>query len=203
MKIYYLFPSLLLAGCASSTPPVTMVGPGLLPQSHDAPNVASVRTPEQLKAYPVGRYEDPSDPTVMHEGHTVYRAETSSQWDTDPNLPTSLPLGPGEMAAAVPSQQHTALTAELDQRLKQEDQLLQTTYEQNQRLAEEIEGLQEDRQRVLLPVPPAQPSVAAPQPQPPPLPPSQPSPLTASGPSAQSWMSWLWSTTNPSTQKIK
>ncbi len=29
-----------------------------------------------------------------------------------------------------PSQQHTALTAELEQRLKQEDQLLQTTYEQ-------------------------------------------------------------------------
>ena len=38
---------------------------------------ASVRTPEQVKAYPVGRYEDPNDPDVMHEGHTIYRAETS------------------------------------------------------------------------------------------------------------------------------
>jgi len=50
--------------------------------------------------YPVGRYQDPNDPDVMHEGHTVYRAETSPDWNTDPNEPTSLPLGPGEMATA-------------------------------------------------------------------------------------------------------
>ncbi len=102
MKLHYLFPALLLVGCASSNPPTVDVGPGPLPQKHDVPDPASVRTPEQLKAYPVGRYEDPNDPDVMHEGHTVYRAETSPEWDTDPNEPTSLPLGPGEMATADP-----------------------------------------------------------------------------------------------------
>ena len=131
MKIHYLFPALLLVGCASSNPPTLNVGAGPLPQKHNVSDPASVRTPERLKAYPVGRYEDPNDPDVMHEGHTVYRAETSPEWDTDPNAQTSLPLGPGEMATADPSQQHTALTAELEQRLKQEDQLLTTTYEQN------------------------------------------------------------------------
>ena len=191
MKIQYLFPALLLAGCASPNPPTLNVGAGPLPQKHNVPDPASVRTPEQLKAYPVGRYEDPNDPDVMHEGHTVYRAETSPDWNTDPNSPTSLPLGPGEMATADPSQQHTALTAELEQRLKQEDQLLTTTYDQNERLAQEIKTLQADQQHLLLPVPPAEPPVATSQPQPQTNAPSQPSPVSPTPPS-KSWFSWLW-----------
>ena len=202
MKLHYLFPALLLAGCASSHPTAVDVGPGPLPQKHNVPDPASVRTPEQLKAYPVGRYEDPNDPDVMHEGHTIYRAETSSEWDTDPNEPTSLPLGPGEMAAANPSQQHVALSAELEQRLKQEDQLLQNTYEQNKKLAEEIKALQADQQHVLLPVPSAESPVAAPQPQPPTDVPPQPSPVT-SPPATKSWWQWLWPNSSKSTQNPK
>ena len=194
MKLHYLFPALLLVGCASSKSPTADVGAGSLPQKHDAPDTATVRTPEQLKAYPVGRYEDPNDPAVMHEGHTVYRAESSPDWNTDPNEPTSLPLGPGEMATADPSQQHTALTAELEQRLKQEDQLLQTTYEQNERLAQEIKALQAEQQHVLLPVPAVESPVAAPQPKPQTNPPSQPSPVSTT--QSKPWLSWLWSITS-------
>jgi hypothetical protein len=130
MKLYYLLPALLIVGCATSNPPSLNVSAGPLPQKHSTADPSTVRAPEKLKAYPVGRYEDPSDPYVMHEGHTVYRAESSPDWNTAPNEPTSIPLGPGEMATADPAQQHTALSAELEQRLKQEDQLLQTTYEQ-------------------------------------------------------------------------
>ncbi len=202
MKLHYLFPALLLVGCASSHPTTVDVGTGPLPQKHDMPDPASVRTPEQLKAYPVGRYEDPNDPDVMHEGHTMYRAETSPEWDTDPNEPTSLPLGPGEMAAADPSQQHVALSAELEQRLKQEDQLLQNTYEQNKKLAEEIKALQADQQHVLLPVPSAESPVAAPQPQPPTDVPPQPSPVTPP-PATKSWWQWLWPNSSKSTQNPK
>ena len=155
-----------------------------------------------MKAYPVGRYQDPNDPDVMHEGHTIYRAETSAQWDTDPNQPTSLPLGPGEMATADPSQEHTALTAELEQRLKQEDQLLQTTYEQNERLAEEIKALQAQQQHALLPIPPAEPAVAAPQSKPPTDAPSQP-PLVSPTPQTNSWLSWLWPNSTKSTSNPK
>ena len=202
MKLHYLLPALLLVGCASSNPPTVNVGAGPLPQKHDKPDTASVRTPERLKSYPVGRYEDPNDPDVMHEGHTVYRAETSPDWNTDPNEPTSLPLGPGEMATADPSQQHTALTAELEQRLKQEDQLLHTTYEQNERLAQEIKTLQADQQHMLLPVPPAEPPVAAPQPKPQTDAPSQP-PLVSTTPQQKSWFSWLWPTTQPKSNPKK
>jgi hypothetical protein len=196
MKLHYLFPALLLAGCASSHPTTVDVGPGPLPQKHDVSNPASIRKPEQVKAYPVGRYEDPNDPDVMHEGHTIYRAETSPDWNTDPNEPTSLPLGPGEMAVADPSQEHTALTAELEQRLKQEDQLLQTTYEQNERLAQEIKALQAEQQHVLLPVPAAESPVAAPQPKPPTDTPSQPSPVTPPSTTKTLWQ-WLWSKPQP------
>ena len=193
MKIHYLSLALLLAGCASSTNPVVDVDPAFLPQKQDnKEDIASVRAPEQVKAYPIGRYEDPNDPDVMHEGHTVYRAETSPEWNTAPNAPTSLPLGPGEIATADPSQQHTALTAELEQRLKQEDQLLHTTYEQNERLALEIKTLQAAQQHILLPVPPAEPPVAAPQPKPQTDSPSQPSLVTPATPATQkSWWSWL------------
>jgi hypothetical protein len=201
MKLHYLVPALLLVGCASSNPPTVDVGPQPLPQTYDVVDTASVRTPEQLKAYPIGRYEDPNDPDVMHEGHTVYRAETSPDWNTDPNAPTSLPLGPGEMATANPSQQHTALTAELEQRLKQEDQLLHTNYEQNERLALEIKTLQAAQEHILLPVPPAEPPMAAPQPKPQTNAPSQPSLVTP--PTQKSWWSWLWPTTQPNNNNTR
>jgi hypothetical protein len=211
MKFPYLLSALLLAGCAQSDPPMTASGPGALSSKHNAPDTASVRTPEQLKAYPVGRYEDPDDPDLMHEGHTVYRAETSPEWDTDPNAPTSLPLGPGELATADPTQEHTTLTAELEQRLKQEDQLLQTTYEQNERLAQEIKTLQDQEPHVRLAIPDSepvqQPPMATPEPQPKagssPAPqtinPSQPNPK-------RTWPQWfqsVWSkpTPPPSTQE--
>jgi hypothetical protein len=202
MKFHYLVPALLLAGCASQHSTVD-AGAGPLPQHHDLPDPASVRTPEQVKAYPVGRYQDPTNPDVMHEGHTVYRAETSPDWDTDPNEPTSLPLGPGEMATADPAQQHTALTAELEQRLKQEDQLLQTTYEQNERLAQEIKALQAQQQHVLLPVPPAQPPVEAPQSKPQTDAPSQPPLVSPAASQPKSWLSWLWSNPQPNTNNPK
>ena len=196
MKCPYLLPALLLLGCAHSSPTVADVQVGSLPDKSAPSSSGSVRTPEQVKAYPVGRYADPNNPFLLHEGHTVYRAEAPPEWDTDPNAPTSLPLGPGEIATASPAAQHTVLTAELEQRLKQEDQLLQTTYDQNQRLAQEIQTLQADQQHVLLPVPPAEPPVAPPQPKSPTDAPSQPSPVTMI-PSTQTWNEWFWSKLHP------
>jgi hypothetical protein len=94
-----------------------------------------------MKVYPVGRYEDSEDPDVMHEAHSVYRQETSSQWNTAPNAPTYVPIGPKVVAAAVPDQEHISLTAELEQKVVRENQLLQTTYEQNEKLSQEIAQL--------------------------------------------------------------
>lgn len=123
---------------------------------------------------------------------------------TDPNEPTSLPLGPGEMATADPAQQHTTLTAELEQRLKQEDQLLQTTYEQNERLAQEIKTLQDEQPHVRLPVPNPQPaqqsSVATPESQPKANSSASPQNLNSSQPTNRTWSQWfqsVWSKPTP------
>ena len=44
-----------------------------------------VRTPETVKAYPVGRYTDPNFPEEMHERHTLYRREQSAEWNYRPS----------------------------------------------------------------------------------------------------------------------
>ena len=43
-----------------------------------------IRTPETVKAYPVGRYTDPNFPEEMHERHTLYRREQSADWNYHP-----------------------------------------------------------------------------------------------------------------------
>ena len=56
----YLLPALLLIGCASHQS-VTDLDPGPLPKNGGRAenSAASIRLPEQEKAYPVGRYRDP------------------------------------------------------------------------------------------------------------------------------------------------
>lgn len=216
MKLHHLIPILLLTGCASSSK-IVDTDVGALPQKPepilDESQTASVRSPERLKAYPVGRYEDPTDPEIMHEGHTVYRAETSPEWNLAPNAPTALPMGPGEMAVADPSQEHTALTAELEQRLKQEEQLLQTTYEQNTRLADEIKAVQAQLPRLRPPEPGNQPAEPSPLASPQPATPTPPSPETAPvTPSStvskpRTWLEWIQSfrskSASPATPQTK
>lgn len=77
MKTYYLIPLLFLSAC-STAPKLTM-----RPQQPPA-NISSVRYPEIINAYHVGRYTDPNDDLVMHEQHTVYRVEENTRWDLHP-----------------------------------------------------------------------------------------------------------------------
>jgi hypothetical protein len=138
MKLIYLFIPLLFLGCAVDQPraetrpidpPASVPGTAL-----DLPEGDDVRNPEALKAYPAGRYEDPNDPSIMHEAHTVYRAEQPASWNLNPTVSTSVPLGP-TVAVTDPAKQTAPLPGELDQ-------LLQATYEQNARLTDELKKLQ-------------------------------------------------------------
>lgn len=86
-----------LAGCVSqrpSEPPVPVHPPPIPGTELDPGNRQKVRFDENLKAYPVGRYVDPGDSTLMHEAHVVYRKENSSAWNLTPHAPTVVPLGP-------------------------------------------------------------------------------------------------------------
>ena len=96
MKLALLIPfPFLLVACA--TKPVRLVEtstravPGTTLSSD---GVESVRYAENIKAYPLGRYVDPNNSRIMHEGHSVYRVETTSKWNLHPNELVSMPLGP-------------------------------------------------------------------------------------------------------------
>ncbi len=91
--------SVWLIGCASE-PRVqtTYVYPPRIPGEREA-----VQHPSFLKAYPLGRYIDPHDPSVMHEGHVIYVEEQPTAWNLLPNRPLFIPLGP---KAAPPDPAH-------------------------------------------------------------------------------------------------
>ena len=138
----------LCAGCESPPkkpmpiPPVTPA-PVVAPVSGtdlDQTNVEKVRVSETLKSYPVGRYIDPYDPNVMHEGHVIYRKEAGSSWNLNPNAPTVVPLGP-VLAVADPAKTPAPLPAELEQRMAEQNQLVASLIEQNEALAKELAKL--------------------------------------------------------------
>jgi len=103
----------------------------------DQTNVEKVRVSETLKSYPVGRYVDPADSTVMHEAHVVYRKEAGSSWNLNPNAPTVVPLGP-VLAVADPARTPNPLPAELEKKMAEQNQLVASLIEQNEAWAKEL-----------------------------------------------------------------
>ncbi len=45
------------------------------------PVTKSLGTPEQVKAYSIGRYVDPNNLDTLHERHTIYRREKTAHWN--------------------------------------------------------------------------------------------------------------------------
>ncbi len=79
MKTFYFIPLMFLTAC-STTPRLT-----LQPQQPPpAADNSTVRYPEVVRAYHIGRYADPNDDLVMHEQHVVYRVEENTRWDLHP-----------------------------------------------------------------------------------------------------------------------
>lgn len=111
MKSLLLIPALLLAACASRTlRPVTHI-PTAPPSRSVA--AATLRAPEQVREYRFGRYVDPGDPLTMHEGHPVYRIETSAGWNLRPGTAATAPP-PRERADAPSVSTHDAVVAEVN-----------------------------------------------------------------------------------------
>lgn len=139
----------LCAGCETMPnkmrviPPPPPAPPVVAPVSGtdlDQGNVEKIRVSETLKSYPVGRYVDPIDQNVMHEAHVVYRKESGSSWNLNPNAPTVVPLGP-VLAVADPAKTPGLLPAELEQKMAEQNQLVATLIEQNDALAKELAKL--------------------------------------------------------------
>lgn len=96
MKFALLIPfPFLLVACATKPVRLVETSPRAVPGTTlSSDGVESVRYAENIKAYPIGRYVDPNNSRIMHEGHSVFRVETTAKWDLHPNKPVSMPLGP-------------------------------------------------------------------------------------------------------------
>lgn len=136
-----------VGGCVGtgSKPRVVTVAP--LP--HDVPGttlpaegIESVRYAENLKAYPINRYVDPSNRGVMHEGHVLYRVETSARWNLRPNRPVPVPRGPAVAAVSNPALHASPLPGELTAELARQKEATRTVIGQGERLSSSINRLQ-------------------------------------------------------------
>jgi len=97
MKLFRFLPLLFLTAC--STAPKLALRPQ--PPSPALDN-STVRYPEVLHSYHLGRYVDPGDDMVMHEQHTVFRVEENTHWNLHPGIPGPGPASPSPTNAALP-----------------------------------------------------------------------------------------------------
>ena len=110
MKTYHLIPLIFLTAC-STTPKLT-----LRPlQPPPAVDNSTVRYPEIINAYHVGRYVDPGDDLVMHEQHVVYRVEENTRWNFHPGpAEGNLSALPSRDAAFAPAPVNDDILAEVN-----------------------------------------------------------------------------------------
>ena len=102
----------LVAGCKSDPPCqiVTVHSPCLTPEQR-----ANVWLPDQVAPYAVGRYVDPRDPNLLHEGHTLYRREQTSRPNFTPPTGLVFPPAGSPSASNATVMLRDALTAELNE----------------------------------------------------------------------------------------
>ena len=111
--------------------------------------IESVRYAENIKTYPLGRYVDPNNSRLMHEGHSIYRVETTAKWNLHPNEPVAVPLGP--TIHAPDSARHAAavgdeLVAELNRQKEATKTVIQGGQVVSQKLGELTTALQKTQQ---------------------------------------------------------
>jgi uncharacterized small protein (DUF1192 family) len=136
----------LFAGCATRRE-VRSVQPRHVPGATvAAEDMAEIRTPETLKAYPMGRYTDPNFPDEMHERHTLYRREQSADWNYRPSHPQALPLGP-VVAVSDPSPSCYAKT-NAEQINAQQKAYAEALLDQNRVMKERVDELEKNESTI-------------------------------------------------------
>ena len=139
----------LLVACATKPARVVDMSTRAVPGT-TLPNdgIEGVRYAENLKAYPLGRYVDPNNRRIMHEGHSIYRVETTAKWNLHPNEPTVMPLGPVRVrdSARTLSPAGEELVAELNQQKEATKAMMQGGQVVTQKLGELAGKLQQTQQ---------------------------------------------------------
>jgi hypothetical protein len=102
MKMLPIIPLLFLSAC--STTPKLILHPQAPVSATD-----TVRYPEVIHAYHVGRYADPTDALVLHEQHAVYRVEENARWSLR-SLRTATPGGAIDASPTISPPQDVAFS---------------------------------------------------------------------------------------------
>jgi hypothetical protein len=133
MKRLLLIPIIFLTACAPHSPKTntTALRASAAGQRVDT---AALRTDEQLKEYRFGRYVDPRDPLAMHEGHPIYRVESTARWDLQPQTAPS--ISPRKTVTASSSSTNDAVVAEVNKQRAATRAFTEQTAELNQKLTE-------------------------------------------------------------------
>jgi len=131
------------AGCAARKEPSPQSAAVVPGTSVPAKRMASVRTPEVVKAYPAGRYTDPNFPDEMHEQHTVYRREQSPDWNYLPDPPPAFPSGNASHYADASGQLNAQQRAYAEA-LQEQNRAMQKRVEELQQQAGQVPGLQQE-----------------------------------------------------------
>ncbi len=139
----------LLASCASHHSTRVRMTPTFVPgNSLPSAGLESVRYAENIKAYPMSRYIDPSNRLVMHEGHTIYRVETTPHWNLHPNAPVAVPLGPvrARSSSRSASPVNEELVMEINRQKAATRTLIQGTTDVSTKLDELSQSIEKTRQ---------------------------------------------------------
>ena len=130
----------LLASCASRPAKKITIAPPLSRRG----DASTVRLPERVREYRFGRYVDPGDPFIMHDGHPVYRIEETAEWNLrpKPSAPSARAASPG---TAAPSPNDAAV-AELNKQRAATRVFTEQTTTLNQQLAEMTKAVAQTRE---------------------------------------------------------
>jgi hypothetical protein len=143
-KLLIYIPLILLPACASKKPVIVHMPPVVTGNALTTADMESVRYSENLKAYPVGRYVDPSDGLVMHEAHTIYRVETTAKWNLHPDIypyaPGNLPGGP-VVGIIDPAHSDSPVTPEVVAEINRQKAATQALIAQGQRMNQVVSQL--------------------------------------------------------------
>lgn len=138
---------LLLAACATKPMPTVRVSPRAVPGTTlPSASVESVRYAENIKAYPLGRYIDPNNSRIMHEGHAIYRVETTGKWNLHPNQPVLGALVRSRRDAGSAAPMRDELTAELNRQREATRTVVQGSQVVSQKLDQLAASVQQTRQ---------------------------------------------------------
>jgi hypothetical protein len=132
MKQLLLIPLVFLAACGSHAQKKITVARAV-PVGRPVASTG-LRIPDQVSEYRLGRYVDSRDPLVMHEGHPVYRIESSASWDLRPRNAAALA---GKDVVVRPNvSPNDAIIAEVNKQRAATREVTEQTATLNQRLAE-------------------------------------------------------------------